>query len=101
MATARRPPGGRIALTGAPRGLTNGGERPALRRAGQIQSPRVEMDLTLLGPVVAGLLLGGALFILFGPAAQGALGSTTKLALAGASAAGAGAAVWLAWRVRQ
>lgn len=100
MAPTRRPPGGRIALTGSPRGLTNGGERPALRRAGHVAAARFELDMTLAGPVVAGLALGAAAFLLFGPAAQGALGGTAKLALAGGGAAAAGAALWLAWRAR-
>ncbi|HEX9709979.1 MAG TPA: hypothetical protein VGB42_08465 [Candidatus Thermoplasmatota archaeon] len=97
-APARRPPGGRITLLGSPRGLTNGGERPALRRAGRAAPARVDLDLTLLGPVVAGLALGVALFLAFGPAAQGSLGATARTALAGAAAAAAGAALWLAWR---
>lgn len=100
MPPSERRPGGRIALLGSPRGLTNGGERPALRRGGRAASPRVDLDLRLLGPVVAGLALGMALFLALGPAAQGSLGGTARLALGLAAAAGGAGALWLAWRAR-
>ncbi len=99
MAPARRPPGGRIALLGSPRGLTNGGERPALRRPRS--APGLDLDFTFIGPAIAGLALGAVLFLLFGPQAQGALGDTARSALVAAAAGLAAAALWVARRSRR
>jgi hypothetical protein len=93
-----RPPGGRIALLGSPRGLTNGGERPAVRRP---QRAALDIDPRLLGPVVGGVAGALALFMALGPSAQLSLSAFDRGATAAVAIAAGLAALALAWRARR
>lgn len=85
MPPAKGPRGGRIALLGSPRGLTNGGERPAVR--GLHRGLATDLNPRLLWPVVGGVLLAMLLFAAWGPVAQGTMGPNARAAVAVAGAA--------------
>ena len=101
MPPPQRQRGGRLAVLGSPRGLTNGGERPALRRAGRTAASRGDVELSLVGPFVAGLGMGAALFLIFGGPAQASFGGGARTALAVGALAAAAGALWFAWRARK